>query len=39
MNYNVPQGELFSDSMAKEIKEKLYHVDVEPITVFKRYDI
>ncbi len=36
MNHNPPQGELFSNALTKEIKEKFYHVDIDPITNKKR---
>ena len=32
MSYNEQQGEFFSDSLVKEIKDKFYHVDIDPIT-------
>ncbi|MEL0658699.1 aminotransferase class V-fold PLP-dependent enzyme [Psychromonas arctica] len=36
MSYNEQQGEFFSDSLVKEIKNKFYHVDIDPITNKKR---
>jgi len=36
MNSNVQQGEFFSDSLVKEIKDKFYHVDIDPIKNKKR---
>ena len=36
MSYNEQQGEFFSDSLVKEIKDKFYHVDIDPITNKKR---
>ena len=36
MKHKLAQGELFSDSMIKAIKEKFYHVDIDPITNKKR---
>ncbi len=36
MTYNIQQGEFFSDSMVKEIKERFYHVDIDPIQNKKR---
>jgi len=36
MKSNIEQGELFSDSLLKEIKEKFYHIDIDPIQNKKR---
>ncbi|MDN2664101.1 aminotransferase class V-fold PLP-dependent enzyme [Psychromonas sp. 14N.309.X.WAT.B.A12] len=36
MKSNIEQGEFFSDSLLKEIKEKFYHVDIDPIQNKKR---
>ena len=36
MNSNIEQGELFSDSLLTEIKEKFYHVEFDPIQNKKR---
>ena len=36
MNSNIEQGELFSDSLLTDIKEKFYHVDFDPIQNKKR---
>jgi selenocysteine lyase/cysteine desulfurase len=33
---SIEQGELFNDSMVKEIKEKFYHVDIDPVKNTKR---
>ena len=33
---SVEQGELFSNTLVKEIKEKFYHVDIDPIKNKKR---
>lgn len=37
MNSNIEQGELFSDSLLTEIKEKFYHVEFDPIQNKKEY--
>jgi selenocysteine lyase/cysteine desulfurase len=36
MEDHVQQGQLFSVSLSKEIKDKFYHVDVDPINKTKR---
>ena len=36
MQHKSAQGELFSDELLKAIKEKFYHVDVDPISNKKR---
>ena len=36
MKYNVEQGELFSESLSEMIKDKFYHVDIDPINKTKR---
>jgi len=36
MKYNLERGELFSNLLIKEIKEKFYHVNIDPIENKKR---
>ena len=36
MQHQLTQGKFFSNSLIKEIKEKFYHVDIDPITNKKR---
>ena len=36
MKDNVEQGQLFSELLSKEIKDKFYHVDIDPISKTKR---
>lgn len=36
MKYNIEQGELFSESLSEMIKDKFYHVDIDPINKTKR---
>jgi len=36
MKYNIEQGELFSKSLSEMIKDKFYHVDIDPINKTKR---
>ena len=36
MKHKLAQGEFFSDSLIKEIKEKFYHVDIDPISNKRR---
>ncbi|MEO9945832.1 aminotransferase class V-fold PLP-dependent enzyme [Paraglaciecola sp.] len=36
MNNKIEHGELFSDLMIKEIKDKFYHVDIDPISNKRR---
>lgn len=36
MKYNVEQGQLFSELLSQEIKDKFYHVDIDPINKTKR---
>ncbi|MGO2386419.1 MAG: aminotransferase class V-fold PLP-dependent enzyme [Psychrobacter sp.] len=36
MRENVEQGQLFNELLSKEIKDKFYHVDIDPINKIKR---
>ena len=36
MKDNVEQGQLFNELLSKEIKDKFYHVDIDPINKTKR---
>jgi len=36
MRENVEQGQLFNELLSKEIKDKFYHVDIDPINKTKR---